>query len=374
MTHFDTIDVALGKRSYKIIVGTNLMEKSGEIISPYLDAPRVIIITDRNVAKYHLKPLKNSILSKGIKCDDIILEAGEKTKSFKYLQSLIDKLLSKNIERSTTLLALGGGTIGDLVGFTAAILLRGLDVIQVPTTLLAQVDSSVGGKTGINVKHGKNLVGAFYQPKLVLADMDTLDTLPQREIVSGYVEITKYGLISSYEFFEWLEKNGLELCDHNKTYRQQAVIESCRQKSDIVSKDETEKGNRALLNLGHTFGHALEKETGFSNILLHGEAVAMGIILAYKLSSRLGYSSIEELGRVVNHYKQIGLRCNPLELTEIKWSSDLLMSHMGKDKKVQEGKLRFVLPKGIGSSFIADNIPEHTVHKLLNDTFKEKER
>ena len=364
------LKVELGDNSYAIYVGQNLIGSAGNYIAPILPVPRAIIVTDENVAQHYLEPLQETLRKRGVSCDEIVLDAGEKMKSFEHLETLTNTLVSKNVERSTTLIALGGGVIGDLTGFAAAIFLRGINVIQIPTTLLAQVDSSVGGKTAINTPYGKNLVGAFHQPRLVLADIDTLDTLPKREISSGYAEITKYGLIKDKNFFTWLEENGLELCKGNKDYRAKAILESCQTKTRIVSMDERETGTRALLNLGHTFGHALEVVTGFSENLLHGEAVALGILLAYELSCRLGFCNSDEVRRIRAHYKLVGLPTNPLEVCGINSNIEALIEIMKKDKKVVKGQMRLILPKGIGSAFIADDIREKDVREIWTNALK----
>lgn len=366
MSFQETLELVLDGGGYEIQVGNDLIPSSGELILPYLKEPRAIVITDENVALSYLSGLKSSLLSSGISSEEIILPSGEQTKDFKFLKDLVSHLLDLKVERDTTLLALGGGVIGDLTGFTAAILLRGINYIHIPTTLLAQVDSSVGGKTGINTPHGKNLVGAFYQPKLVLADINCLETLPNREVLSGYAEVAKYGLINDVKFFEWLEKNGLALCRGDKELQQKAVIHSCQAKARIVSEDERELGNRTLLNLGHTFAHTLEAETGFSDILLHGEAVAIGICLAYELSCRLGLCTHEEAERVQTHYRSVGLPTNPNDVLGMDWNTDALLSHMANDKKVKDGHIRFILARGIGQAFVTDNIDIDDVRSTLD--------
>ena len=368
MTNHETLKLDLGERSYNIQVGIGLIASAGERIAPYLKSDRVVVITDKNVAQHYLSVITNSLSRAGINCDAIILPTGAQTKNFKTLENLLSQLFNLKIERNTTLLALGGGVIGDLTGFTAAISLRGIDFIQIPTTLLAQVDSSVGGKSGINTRHGKNLVGAFYQPKLVLADIVSLETLPKREILAGYAEVAKYGLIKDDIFFHWLEENGQELCEGNQELRQQAVVTSCNAKAGIVSEDELEVKNRVLLNLGHTFGHALEAETGFSNILLHGEAVAIGIALAFDLSSHLGICKAEEAERVRTHFRSVGLPTIPGDVLGIDWDTDALLTHMTHDKKVKEGCVRFVLAQGIGQAFVTDDVNMGDVRFILDQT------
>jgi 3-dehydroquinate synthase len=367
-----TLRVELGERSYNIHIGAGLIARAGELIKPVLrqdvKVPRVVVVSDRNVAPIYMSKLLRSLKKAGIKTDKIVLPAGEQTKDFKYLQRLLDKLLGLRIERRTTLIALGGGVIGDLVGFAAAIALRGIDFIQIPTTLLSQVDSSVGGKTAIDTRHGKNLVGAFHQPRLVLADIDALDTLPEREIHAGYAEIAKYGLINDPGFWSWLESGaGKQLIDGDKAIRTKAVYESCANKARVVSGDEREtEGVRALLNLGHTFGHALEAETGFGGLLLHGEAVAMGCVMAFALSARLGLCPQGDADRVRRHYASIGLRTDPSQIQLNHWDSETLIRHMGNDKKVEDGSITFILARGIGQAFIAKNIATAEVRAVLD--------
>ncbi len=364
----EILTVDLGSRSYDIHIGAGLIERAGELIKPVLHQPRVIVISDRNVAPLYMTKLQRSLKRAGIQSDKIVLPAGEQTKDFKYLQKLLNKLLSMRIERRTTLVALGGGVIGDLVGFAAAIALRGIDFIQVPTTLLSQVDSSVGGKTAIDTRYGKNLIGAFHQPRLVLADIDALDTLPLREIHAGYAEIAKYGLINDPALWSWLEDGaGQKLIDGDKPVRAKAVYECCANKARVVSGDEREtEGQRALLNLGHTFGHALEAETGFGGLLLHGEAVAIGCVMAFALSAKLGLCPQNDADRVRRHFASIGLRTDPSQIPLNHWDSDILIGHMGNDKKVEAGAITFILAHGIGQAFIARNIATSEVRAVLD--------
>ena len=366
MSDMDTLNLELGERSYQIHVGSNLIASAGELISPVLRQSRAIIVTDENVAPLYLEPLTNSLNAADIASESIVLPAGEQTKSFDQFNVLLETILDLKIERGTALIALGGGVIGDLTGFAAATLLRGIDFIQVPTTVLAQVDSSVGGKTGINTRHGKNLVGAFYQPRLVIADIDTLDTLDQRQVLAGYAEVVKYGLINDPAFFDWLEENGEALCAGNKDHRKRAVMTSCRSKAEIVSADERESNVRALLNLGHTFGHALEAETGFSDTLLHGEAVAIGIALAFDLSARMGLCDASDAQRVRRHYQAVGLRMAPTDVDGVSWDTDALIRHMASDKKVRDGQVTFVLAKGIGQAFIAGDVTMDDVRRVVD--------
>lgn len=347
----EKVRVELQERSYDIFIGRGLIGAAAAHILPLLAKRHVVIITDANVAKLHLEALAHALTQADIKVDTIILPAGEATKSFAQVERLITSLVEMKIERSTTLIALGGGVIGDLTGFVAAITLRGIDFIQIPTTLLAQVDSSVGGKTGINTSQGKNLVGAFYQPRLVLTDTATLDTLPRRELLAGYAEIVKYALIDEPEFFTWLEANGIDVIEGDDAARRRAIAISCRAKARIVGADERESGARALLNLGHTFGHALEAECGFSDELLHGEGVAIGMMLAFELSVTLGLCPMEEAARAQRHLASIGLPTTPHSVQSRFWSAERLIEHMSHDKKMKNGRLGFVLTRGIGKSF-----------------------
>ncbi|MEL0107031.1 MAG: 3-dehydroquinate synthase [Rhodospirillaceae bacterium] len=365
--HTVTVRVDLGERSYDILIGENLLDNAGAVITEILRQPRVIVITDSNVASLHLPALETSLSKAGIETHSIILPAGEQTKDFAHLAGLLDQCLDARIARDTTLIALGGGVIGDITGFAAAIALRGIDFIQIPTTLLAQVDSSVGGKTGINTKHGKNLVGAFHQPALVLADVATLDTLPEREIRAGYGEVVKYGLINDAPFFNWLEKNGPALCNGEHAARIQAVETCCRAKAAIVAADEHESGQRALLNLGHTFGHAFEAESGYSDKLLHGEAVAIGMVMAFSLSGKLGLCNDEETARIAAHLKAVNLPASLSGIAEPSWTPARLLSHMSQDKKVLAGQLTFILARRIGEAFISRDVKPETVQSLLEE-------
>ncbi|NKB19164.1 MAG: 3-dehydroquinate synthase [Alphaproteobacteria bacterium] len=361
-----TLSVALADRSYDIIVGHNLLRDAGQLIDPIITHEPVIVVTDDNVAGHHLGTLDLALQSAGIASTVITLPAGENTKDYDGFHNLVTSILDIGPERRSTLIALGGGVIGDITGFAASVILRGIDFIQIPTTLLAQVDSSVGGKTGINTQHGKNLVGSFYQPRLVLADTGTLDTLPRRELLAGYAEVVKYGLLGDKAFFEWLEKNADALIDGDETLRQQSVITSCRTKANIVSRDEKETGDRALLNLGHTFGHALEAETGFGEKLLHGEAVAIGIMMAFDLSTQIGLCPVEDTTRVRAHFKSVGLPVQPTDISGQAWSSTALLGHMAQDKKVRDGKITFILTRGIGNAFITSDVKISDVEALLD--------
>jgi 3-dehydroquinate synthase len=362
-----TVHVDLGARSYDILIGENVLKNAGSTIAPLLNQPRVIIITDSNVAPLHLKTLEETLAAAKIETHSIILPAGEQTKDFAHLAQLLDQCLDAHVARDTTLIALGGGVIGDITGFAAAIALRGLSFIQIPTTLLAQVDSSVGGKTGINTKHGKNLVGSFHQPRLVLIDIATLDTLPDREIHAGYGEVVKYGLINDAPFFDWLEKHGADLCNGDRNARQQAVEICCKAKAAIVAADEHESGQRALLNLGHTFAHAFESESGYSNKLLHGEAVAIGTVMAFELSHRMGLCTEADTQRIKSHFSAVNLPISLVGISEPSWTADRLMAHMGQDKKVRAGRLTFVIARGIGQSIVTQDVDPNAVLKLLKE-------
>lgn len=360
-----TLTVELGNRSYDIEIGSTLLARAGKRIASLLQTPQVIIVTDSNVAPLYLDSLQKALGTEGIICESVTLPAGEATKSFPNFEDLCEELLSLGIERKTTLIALGGGVVGDITGFAASVLLRGLNFIQIPTTLLAQVDSSVGGKTGINTGQGKNLVGSFHQPLLVLADMDTLSTLPKRELLAGYAEVVKYGLINDTSFFSWLETNGTALIEGDAEVRTQAVLTSCKAKAAIVGEDEKEKGARALLNLGHTFGHALEAESGYGDALLHGEAVAIGTIMAFSISANMGLCPQSDLDRVRAHFNAIGLPTTLENLSTEGWTAEKLLAHMGKDKKVADGKITFVLTKGIGQAFLTNDVTEADLLKTL---------
>ncbi|MFL5322976.1 MAG: 3-dehydroquinate synthase [Microvirga sp.] len=344
-----------------------MIAEAGQRMLPLLKRKRVVAITDANVARHHLEALERSVRNAGIAIDSIVLDAGEQTKSFAGLEALLTRLLELGIERRTTLVALGGGVIGDLAGFASGIVRRGMGFVQVPTTLLAQVDSSVGGKTGVNTRHGKNLVGAFHQPSLVLADTAALDTLPLREMRAGYAEVVKYGLISDERFFEWCEANWRRIFAGGPE-RDHAVAESCRAKAAVVVRDEREDGERALLNLGHTFAHALERVTGYDAArLVHGEAVAIGMCLAFRFSVRLGLCPGQDAGRLRSHIASVGL---PTSLAEIPGGcgpADGLVDAMAQDKKVKDGALTFILARGIGQSFIARGVAAPQVRAFLTE-------
>jgi 3-dehydroquinate synthase len=361
------LGVELDERSYEIVVGSGLLGRAGTELARILRRPDAVIVTDQNVARSgHLKALEASLAAAAIRCRRIVLPAGEATKSMAHLERLLDRLLAMGVERSTTIVAFGGGVIGDLAGFAAAILLRGLDYVQVPTSLLAQVDSAVGGKTGINTRHGKNLIGSFHQPRLVLSDTDVLASLPARELRAGYAEVVKYGLIDRPEFFAWLEEHGAALLGGDAAARQYAILESCRAKAALVAADERETGERALLNLGHTFGHALEAVIGYGEKLLHGEAVAVGMVLACALSVRLGLCPAADAERVRGHLAAVGLPTAPSMIGAGNTPADALLAAMGHDKKVADGWPRFVLLHGIGRAFAGAEVEPAEVRALLS--------
>lgn len=363
--HIARVSVSLGDRSYEILIGTGLIEASGAELAKVLPGARAAIVTDENVAALHLSRVEASLERAGITSHAIIVPAGEKSKSFAQLELVVDGILAARLERGDVVIALGGGVIGDLTGFAAGIVRRGMKFIQMPTSLLAQVDSSVGGKTGINTARGKNLVGVFYQPQLVLADTGVLDTLSHREFRAGYAEVAKYGLIDRPDFFEWLEKNWHDVFSGGAA-RQHAIAESCRAKADVVARDEHETGDRALLNLGHTFGHVLEAATAFDSArLVHGEGVSIGVCMAHKFSAHMNLSSPDDAHRVEAHLRAVGL---PTKLADIPGSlppADKLMDYIAQDKKVKRGTLTFILTHGIGRCFIANDVPPSEVLSFL---------
>jgi 3-dehydroquinate synthase len=363
----DRLRLDLGERSYDILVGDGLLAQAGNAIAPLIGTQPSIIITEKTVAGFYLETLEKALTEAGIAYHTIVLPAGEQTKDFAHLEELANRLLDLKIERATTLIALGGGVIGDLTGFAAAVVLRGIPFIQIPTTLLAQVDSSVGGKTGINTRQGKNLIGAFYQPQLVLADTSVLDTLPPRDLGAGYAEVVKYGLIGDAGFFDWLEANGPAIFKGDSAARRHAVVTSCAAKAEIVAVDEREAGRRALLNFGHTFGHALEAETGFGTDLLHGEAVAIGMILAFDISTRLGLCPAPDAARVRRHFTAVGLPTSFGGLAHSDWTADRLIALMAQDKKVRDGTMTFILAHGIGKAFISQDVSTDILRDLLTD-------
>ncbi|WP_018235446.1 3-dehydroquinate synthase [Ensifer sp. BR816] len=361
------VRVNLGDRSYDILIGPGLIAAAGREIASRLKGRRMAVITDENVAPRYLEPLMASLKASGIEAVSLVLPAGEKTKSFEHLVPVCDAILAAKIERNDAVIALGGGVIGDLTGFAAGIVRRGSRFIQIPTSLLAQVDSSVGGKTGINSPHGKNLIGVFHQPDLVLADTDVLDTLSPREFRAGYAEVAKYGLIDKPEFFDWLERNWQAVFAGGDA-RIEAIAASCQAKADVVAADERENGLRALLNLGHTFGHALEAATEYdSRRLVHGEGVAIGMVLAHQFSARMNLASPDDARRVEAHLKGVGLPTRMADIPGDLPPAERLMEAIAQDKKVKGGKLTFILTRGIGQSFVADDVPASEVLGFLKE-------
>jgi 3-dehydroquinate synthase len=365
------VEVALRERTYDIVIGRGLISSLGARIAALKPGARAAIVSDTTVAPLHLPAARAALKDAGIETTSIIVPAGEGTKSFESFERVCDDLLEAKIERGDVVVALGGGVIGDLAGFAAAVVRRGLDYVQVPTTLLAQVDSSVGGKTAINSRHGKNLVGVFHQPILVVADTALLDTLPAREFRAGYAEVAKYGLLGDAAFFAWLEANAEDVFTGGPG-REFAIATSCRMKAEVVARDEREAGERALLNLGHTFGHALEASAGFSNRLLHGEAVGLGMTLAFQFSARLGLLPQTEADRVERHLAKAGL---PTHLSQVPGGcpdADQLMALMAQDKKVRRGQLTFILARGIGAAFIARDVGPAEVRSFLVEKLAER--
>lgn len=361
-----TIRVALGERSYDISIENGALDRAGELLAPYAARGRFIVVTDRNIVPNQLYRLESSLTAAGIACAVEVLPPGESTKSWAMLEKLTDAILAYGVERNDTLIALGGGVIGDLVGFAASIVKRGCRFVQVPTTLLSQVDSSVGGKTAINSRAGKNLIGAFYQPVHVLIDPTTLDTLPIREVRAGYAEVVKYGLIDDPAFFAWCETNVRQLLGGASEARLEAIGKSVAAKARIVGEDEREtSGRRALLNLGHTFGHALEAETGFSDRLLHGEAVAAGMALAFRFSAAQGLCSADDARRVTDHLAAAGLPTT-LDAAGVDARGDALVAHMLHDKKMEGGRLPFLLARGIGQTFLDKQVDLAAVARFLD--------
>jgi 3-dehydroquinate synthase len=362
------VNVGLGDRAYDIVIGRGVLQSLGERIAALRPGARTAIVTDRSVARHWLEATEAALGSAGVSSSRIIVDEGEATKSYGVLEKVSEALIAAKIERNDLVVALGGGVIGDLAGFAAAIVRRGVDFVQVPTTLLAQVDSSVGGKTGINSPHGKNLLGAFHQPVLVVADTQVLDTLPPRQFRAGYAEVAKYGVLGDAGFFAWLDANRGEIFSGGAA-REHAIAESCRAKAAIVARDERETGDRALLNLGHTFGHALEAATGFSDRLFHGEGVSVGMVLAAEFSAELGMIDADTAARVTKHLSDCGL---PTRLQDIAGfaqeglgDADALLALMFQDKKVKRGKLTFILLKALGQAVIVNDVEPEKVRNFL---------
>jgi len=361
-----SVHVALGERAYDILIGDRLIDDAGKILAERFPGRRYGIITNDNVARAQLPRLVASLDAAGLRHAEIVLPAGESTKSWTHLGQAVEAILAARLERGDLVIALGGGVIGDLAGFAAAMARRGMDFVQMPTSLLAQVDSSVGGKTGINSPHDKNLIGAFHQPRLVLADLSTLDTLPPRQFAAGYAEVVKYGLIDDEDFFFWLEEKQSEIFAGGPA-RGEAIARCCAHQARVVIEDEKELGVRALLNLGHTFGHALEKDTLYSDRLLHGEGVSIGMVLAHAFSARLGLAPSQDTGRIIAHLNKAGLPTRLADVPGTLGSTDALMAAIAQDKKVARGALTFILTNGIGKAFIENNVDGQAVAAFLDE-------
>lgn len=363
----ETVHVGLGDRAYDIRIGPGLLSQAGAYVAPLLKRPHVAVISDENVAQLHLGALRSGLEAAGTTVSALTLPPGEATKSWPHFERAVEWLLEQKVERNDVVIAFGGGVIGDLVGFAAAVMRRGVRFVQIPTSLLAQVDSSVGGKTGINAPQGKNLIGAFHQPSLVLADTEVLGTLTDRDYLAGYGEVVKYGLLGDADFFQWLEENARRAADGDMAARIRIVKRSVEMKADIVVRDEKESGDRALLNLGHTFCHALEAATGYSDRLLHGEGVAIGCALAFELSARLGLCSQEEPSRVRAHLRDMKMKVDLSDIPGELPNADALIELMKQDKKMTSGKLHFILARGIGQAFITSDVPAEAVKSVLGD-------
>jgi 3-dehydroquinate synthase len=359
------IIVGLGERAYPVLVGPGLIDRAGEAIAPLLKRRRTAIVSDETVWGLHGPRLTAALERAGIAVSPVIVPPGEQTKSFEGLTDVTDRLLALELDRGDLITAFGGGVVGDLAGFAAAIYKRGVDFVQVPTTLLAQVDSSVGGKTAIDTPRGKNLVGAFHQPKLVLADLDVLSTLPDREVRAGYAEVIKYGLLGDFRFFEWLEANAGLVLSREPAALGTAVARSIEMKAEIVAEDETEQGRRALLNLGHTFGHALEAETGYGAALLHGEAVAAGMALAFRFSAAQGLCASQEAARAAAAIAAAGLPTTMADISATPFEAARLVLHMAQDKKAEAGRLTFILARKLGEAFVAKDVDAGAVTAFL---------
>ena len=360
-----TIPVGLGARAYDVVIGTGLIDRAGERIAPLLKRGRTVIVADTTVGEHHGERLSAALERAGVAVDVLLIPPGEESKSFSGLADLSDRLLALGLERGDMIIAFGGGVVGDLTGFAAAIYKRGIDFIQIPTTLLAQVDSSVGGKTAIDTPRGKNLIGAFHQPRLVLADLDVLATLPAREMACGYAEVIKYGLLGDVAFFDWLETHVAAVLDRDTEALVRAVGRSVEMKAEIVAEDEKEAGRRALLNFGHTFGHAVEAEMGFGEALKHGEAVGLGMAQAFRFSVRQGLCSGQDAARAEAAIQAAGL---PTRLSAVRaepFNADRLIAHCGQDKKAEGGTLTFVLTRGIGQAFVAKDVDRAALRAFL---------
>ncbi len=362
MSIMKTVNIDLGDRKYDITIGSDLIKDLPDFLPFDMSGRKAFIIADENTKDY-AEQVQSALQEAGASfADTLVLPFGESTKSFSKLEQTYDWMLENAIHRNSVVFAVGGGVIGDLAGYAASTILRGVPYVQVPTTLLSQVDSSVGGKTGVNTPHGKNLVGSFYQPAAVIADIDTLKTLPKRQILAGYAEVVKYGLLGDFAFFEWLEKNGQSVVKLDEGAIAYAIELSCKAKAAVVEADEREGGRRALLNLGHTFGHALEAAAGYDGTLLHGEGVSIGTVMAFDLSCRMGLCTIQEQGRVTAHFEKIGL---PVNAYKIEASVDQLIATMRRDKKAMDNKMIFILVDKIGNAFVSRDVPEDLVRSVL---------
>ncbi len=361
----ETVHVAVAGRPYDVLIGRGLLDRAAAHIGPLLKRPRVAIVMDETVSVLVSPALIDSLEEAGVTAHGIVIPPGEEAKSFDGLERLCDRLLDLELERGDLIVALGGGVIGDLAGFAAAIFKRGVDFVQVPTTLLAQVDSSVGGKTAIDTPRGKNLIGAFHQLRLVLADVGALATLPQRELICGYAEVLKYGLLGELAFFQWLEANGPAVLARDEAALTYAIRRSVEMKAEIVAEDEREAGRRALLNLGHTFAHALEAETGFGEALKHGEAVGIGCALAFRFSVALELCAGQDAERAERAIAAAGLPTRLADLEGHPFSLDALCDHMAQDKKAEGGAMTFILARGLGETFVAKGVERHAVRRFL---------
>ena len=360
-----TVSVGLEDRAYDVLIGDGLIDRAGALVAPLLKRARTAIVVDEVVMQLHGARLQASLAGSGIDAEAVVIPPGEASKSFAQLEQVCDRLLALKLDRGDVIVALGGGVVGDLAGFAAAIYKRGIDFVQIPTTLLAQVDSSVGGKTAIDTPRGKNLIGAFHQPRLVLADQDVLATLPDREMRAGYAEVIKYGLLGDFDFFEWLETNSAAVLAREPAALIHAVARSVEMKAEIVAEDERETGRRALLNLGHTFGHALEAEVGFGGDLIHGEAVALGCAQAFRYSARLGLCPSQDAVRASQAIAKAGLPSRLADIPGGPFNADLLIGHMAQDKKADGGQLTLILAEGIGRALVAKAVDPATLREFL---------
>lgn len=362
------VNVSLDKNSYDIMIFNNFLNNISKLLKPYIKQKKVAVITDKNVGRLHLGSFVEALEQENVHVVSLCVASGEASKDWITLKNVVDWILENELERDDLIIAFGGGVVGDLVGFASSIVRRGIEYVQVPTSLLAQVDSSVGGKTGINSKFGKNLIGSFFHPKAVFIDVDFLNTLNKRQFLSGFGEVIKYGLLGSYNFYEWLEKNSIEIIKGDTEKRIKVVLSSCEIKAEIVSRDEKERGDRALLNLGHTFGHSLEAGTEYSDQLLHGEGISIGCCLAFDLSYKLGLCSQEEPSRVRSFMKSLGMMTDIRQIPGSVPDTETLLTLMRQDKKVKNGKLRFIIPRGIGDTFVSENVNLDHVSAVLDES------